>query len=110
MFSPSEVVGDVYIEELKTADPLHCIPIGLVDIKREVVFLAPLYQGVDLSSVGRLIVHGNQAFCHCGISKLNPQFGAVCGHAVMSVQVEEMGARDTVLGGSCVVGQRGRGD
>ncbi len=71
MSSPSEILCDVNTEELEAADPLHWSPVdgdggvhtgpppeihhqllGLTDVQREVVVVAPVSQGAHLFSVG----------------------------------------------------------
>ena len=42
-----------------------------VDVKGEVIFLAPLHQGPHLLPLGCLVIVGNQAYYCCAVSKLD---------------------------------------
>ena len=57
-----------------------------VDVKGEVVFLAPLHQVSHLLPVGRLVIVGNQAYHGCVVSKLDDWVGDLPGHTLMSEQ------------------------
>ena len=51
----------------------HCeqFVVGFADVQGKVVPLAPVCQGVDLPSVGCLVVTGDQAYHHRIVNKLD---------------------------------------
>ena len=105
VYIPGEVLCNVDTVELEAADSLYHRPLdgdgiqphssppvvhdqllGLAGVECQVVFLTPLCQVVDVSSVVLLVVVSEQAN-HCRIvGKLDQQVGAVRGHAAMAVQ------------------------
>ncbi len=124
VWSPCQVLGDVYTEVLEAAHPLHRGPtdhkrsvgpllslpevhdqlFSFAHVQRETVVLAPWCKSLYLIQVCGLIIVVNEAQNHSIISKFNDRSGAVRGHAVVGVERVEQGAQDTALWGSYVQG------
>ncbi len=118
VFSPSQVLGDVYTKVLEAAYPLtvHKMRVGpllslpevynqlfsFVHIQRETVVLASWCKSLYLIQVCGFIVVGNEAQNHSIISEFYDRCGAVRGHAVVCVERVEQGTQDTALWGSYV--------
>ncbi len=124
VWSPSQVLGDVYTEVLEATHPLHRGPtdhkrsvgpllslpevhdqlLSFAHVQRETVVLAPWCESLYLIQVCGLVIVVNEAQNHSIIRKFNNGSGAVRGHAVVGVEREEQGAQDTALWGSYVQG------
>ncbi len=124
VWSPSQVLGDVYTEVLEATHPLHRGPtdhkrgvepllslpevhdqlLSFAHVQRETVVLAPWCESLYLIQVCGLVIVINEAQNHSIIRKFNNESGAVRGHAVVGVEREEQGAQYTALWGSYVQG------
>lgn len=116
---------DVNTKELEVVDPIHFRTIdrglqlisfpseghhqffGLCSTEREIILLKTWCSVVNFTSVGCLIIVGNQSH-YCGVtSQLNDHIRAMHSHTVISRQEVQERAQDTTLRGTCVDGQCG---
>ncbi len=111
VFSPSQILRDIYNKVLEAAHPLHRGPtdhkrsvgpllslpevhdqlLSFAHIQRETVVLGPWCKSLYLIQVCGLIIVGNEAQNHSIISKFDNRSGAVRGHAVVCVENVEQG-------------------
>lgn len=120
---PAEVISsDVDTEEIEVLDSFHSSSIDVkrdlysalglpvvdyhflnfLDIKREIIVMAPFWHTSDLLSVGCLISVCDEAQDGCLTSNLENDAGTVIDNTVMSEQTVELGAEYTSLWGACV--------
>ena len=127
MGEPFQIVSDVYAEDLEALHLLHCSTVDvdrgvlpllfpevhdqlLCCVEREVIFLAPLCQGLHLLPVGCLVIVGNQAYYCSVVCNLYDWVRGVRGHSVMGEQGVQERAEHAPLWSRCVEDQRSGGD